>query len=431
MAKRKQMDLAAAIAALTQQDPQDPDDPGVKQPQTPPVLPQQEAGSLPVAQAGAQQVRPDAESPDIHQVRSLLKTVESKNPYFAQDSTHYNPDILAEEDAKRPFRRIFSEAKESKEPYFGHDSTHYNPDILKNDPDTKPYSGMLREFISPKLQDKFDLEFPGLYASVEKAKADEESAAAEREARRLAIGSQPDTSDLDLQIAKLAKAAEQTKNPNLLEAISVLAASLNPRMGPQGVASLARQMSGEPERMAARQSLEKLTAIRGKERESQANVALKRQLGELAAGSRIGAAQIGQQGAMQRFALGEQGRNARASMVRPPSITQQLALLKSVTQPIGRLFRDLDIQTQELERGRSFLTPEAYQQRRALIESERTKLNRMRRDAILRQIEADQVSPDVAGAFMTQEGIPLPGSEEALKVQEMLQKNANMMQGQR
>lgn len=241
--------------------------------------------------------------------------------------------------------------------------------------------------------------------------------------------------DMDRQLQRLAERATATKSPSILEAISVLAASLNPRMSPLAVQQLARQLGGEPERMQAQAGLERLTAMRGKAKEAEANMALKRELAGLHSGTQMGVAQMGQQGAMDRVRLEEQGRMARAGMKQgqqaTPSYGQQIALMKAVTQPIGQMFRDIDVQRTELERQRSFMAPEAYQARRVQLEDAIKQANAARRDAILKQIQDGHLSEDVAGAFMTAEGIPLPGSEEALKVQELLQKNADIMKGQR
>lgn len=234
---------------------------------------------------------------------------------------------------------------------------------------------------------------------------------------------QPTFEDMELQA--LAKKAGEYKKPGVLEALAVLANSINPRQTPQGSMQFAQLVRGEPERRSAEAMLGQLTQARGRRQAEEA-----RQGGQLAveglrqggaterakigAGARLGAAQIGQQGLLQRTEM--QGQTARdVAALRGAggdgglSPNEEINQIKFATRNISTPYSNVKADLERLSFARQTMDPATYQAQEAALIAKRDQLGGLLQQALGMMVNTNQISPALAMKFMIAEGIPLPG----------------------
>lgn len=233
------------------------------------------------------------------------------------------------------------------------------------------------------------------------------------------IGGQgPSFEELELQA--LAKKATEYKKPGVLDAIAVLANSLNPRQTPQGSMAFANQLRGEPERLSAERMLNQLTQARGKRQAEETRqggqYALEglRQGGQtdrakIGAGARLGTAQINQQGGLARE--GMRGQTARdVAQIRAQSAGRETPgqrIQAAQFHALGGIQAELGNVRKAIESAQASLDPQVRAQLPAL-EAKRAQLDAVKREAVGLLHSAGIFTDEEAAMFAIGEGADIP-----------------------
>lgn len=224
----------------------------------------------------------------------------------------------------------------------------------------------------------------------------------------------------DYELQALAKRAGEYKKPGVLDALAVLANSVNPRQTPQGSMQFAQLVRGEPERRSAEAMLGQLAQSRGRRQAEEARqggqfaVEGLRQGGateraKIGAGARLGAAQIGQQGLIQRAGMqGDTARevaqiNAQGRGRETPGQRIQAANFHA----LGRINAEIGNVRKQAEAARASLDP-AVRASLPALDSKLRELDALKRDAIGVLHNAGAFSDEEAAMFALGEGMESP-----------------------